>query len=394
MLTENTTDYYNILQVHHDAEKDVIDAAYRCLSKLYHPDLNRTPVAAERMKDINAAYQVIGNEASRDEYHRHWMRKNAWKTLSDWGSAYGRASEDREAYSAFEMIDSFFRETLNEKWESAYSRLTAVDRSNVSFQDFLEWKQAVHSVYRLGNYHINYFRMYSNCQYSGSIYPKIFHFIVRVTELQLATGQIAESSSHKYVALDEGVLRVCLGKHDLKPATAKFRELADTISRQELNDSFVKAVNKIDVGTGALARSGWLEEAEKEHERQRRYGRKFCIGAIGFEPGLAPDGSLHGEETLEANIAYVSEFIAGHIRKNDVIGRCSDLALAVLFPETRAKAGRYALEKLIRLMGEDAHLGSSFPCRITAAVKHVSGPIEEELDSLLEKIGIQTDKAE
>jgi DnaJ-class molecular chaperone len=58
-------DYYNVLQVHHDAEKDVIDAAYKCLSKMYHPDLNRTPAAAERMKEINIAYQVVGSEALR-----------------------------------------------------------------------------------------------------------------------------------------------------------------------------------------------------------------------------------------------------------------------------------------------------------------------------------------
>ena len=54
-------DYYQILQVHQDAEQDMIDAAYRCLSKLYHPDVNSSVTSVEQMKAINIAYSVIGD---------------------------------------------------------------------------------------------------------------------------------------------------------------------------------------------------------------------------------------------------------------------------------------------------------------------------------------------
>ena len=384
----NQPDYYNILQVHHDAEKDVIDAAYRCLSKMYHPDLNRAPAAAERMKEINVAYQIIGNEISRKEYHRQWMQKNAWKTLPEWGSAGGRAAEGKEAYRAFEILDCFFRETLNEKWGEAYERLTSEDRENVLFRDFLEWKQAVHAVYRLGNYHISYFRRYANCRYGDRIYSHIFHFIVRVKELQLVTGQIAESSSHKYVALDDNALRVCLGNRDLKPITEKFSRLARMMAKNDVDEAFVKAVNKIDAGTGVLAREGWIEEAERESERSRRYGSHFCLGVVGFSPKLRDDGTLQGEESLEGNMAYVSDFLARHIRKTDVLGRCSDLALALLFPETKPRGGKRALEKLALLLRGDAYVKSSFPCRISAAVKPVKGAVEDELEQLLDKLGL------
>jgi curved DNA-binding protein CbpA len=389
MLSDQQADFYNILQVHHDAEKDVIDAAYKCLSKMYHPDLNRAPAAAERMKDINVAYQVVGNEASRREYHKVWMRNNAWKTLSDREAVGWRAAENKEVFSAYETLDSFFRETLNEKWEDAYGRLTVSDRDNVSFQEFFEWKKAVHAVYRLGNYNISYFRRYHNCVYGEKTYAKIFHFIVHVTELQLVTGQIAESSSHKYVALDGGAPRVCLGNRDLKPITEKFRQLARMVPKEDVDAAYAKSVNRIDAVTGALTREGWIEEAEKELRRSRRYGSPFCVGVIGFAPKLAEGGALQAEETLEKNMAYVSEFLTTNIRTSDVLGRYADLALALLFPETSPRDGRRALEKLVRLLREDRCVRDNFPCQISAMIKKPSDEdVRGALEILLKKAGV------
>jgi curved DNA-binding protein CbpA len=384
-------DYYNILQVHHDAEKDVIDAAYKCLSKMYHPDLNRAPLAAERMKEINAAYHVIGNEALRKEYHKDWMRKNAWKTLSERETVGWRAAENKEAHDAYGMLDSFFRETMNEKWEDAYNRLTRSDRARVDFKAFFEWKQAVHAVYRLGNYHISYFRKYNNCRYGNQAYSKIYHFIVRVTELQQVTGRIVESSSHKYVANDNGALRVCLGTGDLKPVTEKFLKLARMIPKTVSDDVYVKAISKIDVGTGVLTREGWIDEAERELHRSKRYGNLLCFGVFGFAPRLSADGALHGEETLEKNIAYISEFLSENIRKTDVLGRCSDLAIALLFPETKPRDGKRALEKLAELLRDDSYIKANFPCQISAAVRKpaANAGVEETLNALLEKVGVR-----
>ncbi|MBI4188332.1 MAG: DnaJ domain-containing protein [Chloroflexi bacterium] len=61
-------DYYRILQVHPGAEKEVINAAYRQLASKYHPDVSRVSDAAERMKQINIAYEVLSDPAKRAEY--------------------------------------------------------------------------------------------------------------------------------------------------------------------------------------------------------------------------------------------------------------------------------------------------------------------------------------
>jgi len=61
-------DYYDILQVSPKAEQEVIEAAYRRLARKYHPDVNRDPSAADRMRDLNHAYEVLGDPGKRAEY--------------------------------------------------------------------------------------------------------------------------------------------------------------------------------------------------------------------------------------------------------------------------------------------------------------------------------------
>lgn len=57
-------DPYAVLGLAPGASDDEVKAAYKRLAKKYHPDLNPTPEAEERMKEINAAYdQIINHRA-------------------------------------------------------------------------------------------------------------------------------------------------------------------------------------------------------------------------------------------------------------------------------------------------------------------------------------------
>ena len=61
-------DYYRILGVNRDASQEDIKRSFRSLALRYHPDRNpqNTREAEAQFKEINEAYEVLGDE------HRRW----------------------------------------------------------------------------------------------------------------------------------------------------------------------------------------------------------------------------------------------------------------------------------------------------------------------------------
>jgi len=59
------TDFYRILQVDPSANELVIQAAYRVLARIFHPDVDGDH---EQMKRINQAWHVLGDPQRRAEY--------------------------------------------------------------------------------------------------------------------------------------------------------------------------------------------------------------------------------------------------------------------------------------------------------------------------------------
>jgi molecular chaperone DnaJ len=65
------TDFYRVLGVSRDASDDAIKKAYRKLVFQHHPDHNPDSAQAEaKIRELNAAYEVVGNPEKRRTYDR------------------------------------------------------------------------------------------------------------------------------------------------------------------------------------------------------------------------------------------------------------------------------------------------------------------------------------
>jgi DnaJ-class molecular chaperone len=65
-MSDIVTDFYKVLGVKRGSDPNTIRRAFRQLARQYHPDLN--PAAADRFKEITAAYDVLGDEGKRALY--------------------------------------------------------------------------------------------------------------------------------------------------------------------------------------------------------------------------------------------------------------------------------------------------------------------------------------
>ncbi len=84
-------DYYAVLGVAKNASQAEIQRAYRKLARKYHPDINKTPGAEDRFKDIGEAYEVLKNPDKRAKYDRYGA---AWKAAEQGGGAPPPGYED------------------------------------------------------------------------------------------------------------------------------------------------------------------------------------------------------------------------------------------------------------------------------------------------------------
>ena len=60
--------HYEVLGIRENAKMDEIRQAFRREAILWHPDRNRMPGAHARICAINAAYEMLSDDASRRRY--------------------------------------------------------------------------------------------------------------------------------------------------------------------------------------------------------------------------------------------------------------------------------------------------------------------------------------
>ncbi len=125
-------DYYRVLEISRDASDDDIKKAYRKLVFRHHPDRNPGDTHAEaKIRELNAAYEVLGDSESRRTYDR--LR---------WGDE-PRGAEAGPTEILEEMEDQLFNEGRKELFaliikqvQRIKSELGLIRERTVAFQGY------------------------------------------------------------------------------------------------------------------------------------------------------------------------------------------------------------------------------------------------------------------
>jgi curved DNA-binding protein len=92
---------YDILDVPETASQSEIKKAYRKLARQYHPDINKSPDAEEKFKEINGAYEILSDEKKRSQYDQFGDSMFGGQDFSNYSRSHNDIDLD-------EIFKSFF----------------------------------------------------------------------------------------------------------------------------------------------------------------------------------------------------------------------------------------------------------------------------------------------
>lgn len=363
-------DYYYILQVHQNAEPEIVKSAYRRLAQMNHPDHNSDPKAVAKMQLINQAYEVVSNPERRRTYHSQWLSHQ--DNQRSGSSARAAQSDD----AAQQVLNVYFRALLQEDWRTAYGLLTHQDQKLVPYADFCEWKEAVKALCQMGSYVIKPFRSLERCMVEETEYARVCVFSVFLTDRHNRTKAVSEETYTKYVVLDQGSWRVCLGYRDLKPIIMKLKYLATQAPEMDPLRVVTETLLNYDKLTGFYSYKGLKECAEKEIARAQRFRNDFCIAVFTVRAAERVAG-FTGSDSLLMCVSSAASQLKDRLRAIDCPARFSENQLAVLFIGTPVHGAKKAAERLARSIRP----GSGLKFEIESSVTEYQG--ENAEDTLL-----------
>lgn len=99
-------DYYEVLGVGKDATDAQIKKAFHQLAMKYHPDVNKSPDAEAKFKELNEAYSVLIDKDKRSLYDQF----GHGAVDGTWGANQEDTASDNAAYDPYQNYDNVFND--------------------------------------------------------------------------------------------------------------------------------------------------------------------------------------------------------------------------------------------------------------------------------------------
>ncbi|MCI0744952.1 MAG: J domain-containing protein [Verrucomicrobia subdivision 3 bacterium] len=134
-------DYYEVLGVPRTASEEEIKKAFRKLARQHHPDVAKDKKAAEqKFKEINEAYEVLGDPAKRKKYDElgpNWKQGAEFRPPPGWEGFMGGGRRGQPGYQEFHFGGTGFSDFFEQLFGSA-GRGGGFRRRGGGFDDLAE----------------------------------------------------------------------------------------------------------------------------------------------------------------------------------------------------------------------------------------------------------------
>lgn len=363
-------DLYRIMQVHHLAEPEVIEGAYKKLSKKYHPDANRDSGSEEKMKLINYAYSILSNPGRRREYDLDFNRRLGVGERGDFRRPLKR--EELLMESAIQVMEHYFDALAKLDFDRAYKLISNEDQKYIGKKEFWEWQKAVAALYEIGEYRCAHFKTVSGKNAGYHSFTFVIEFQVHLLEREKATGALHQVEFSRMVVQEKNELKLYLGHKDVQSIIDKLRLLADEQLHSEGNGYDKPRIYR---------------EIEREMARAVRYSRPFTVlllEAVNFRQTDHDFDPVLFEAAFGAALREVKK----NLRVTDYGGRLSRNRMMIVLPETRVFAAVKAVEKIFRVIrnSEDPKKAAGKLIFCAGIVQYKQGSLQEYLDLTISNV--------
>ncbi|MDD4295917.1 MAG: hypothetical protein PHC69_03055 [Ruminiclostridium sp.] len=127
--------------------------------------------------------------------------------------------------NAREAVDVYIQNLQNGSYEAAYDSISDFDKTNITLEEFTEWRNAVAKIQSIGDYSIDKkVDTFKNYEYKGAKFKKAYGYLVKQQlnkHLDIDPGSYDTEQYHIMVVQQDKDWKVALLIIDLKSHTDK-----------------------------------------------------------------------------------------------------------------------------------------------------------------------------
>lgn len=328
-------DYYELMQVHLNAESAVIKAAYKRLSHKYHPD---NTGERDMITKLNEAYSILMNSEKREKYNKSWLKRYAKDTL--WFGGTGHL----DGYDIFTIpqlskLTAYMDAIQGGNYEVAYQMLSKYNRQRIFKKDFIKWQKLVGKIHKIVEYSCTPFS--TGDKVAERVPYLMMHnymvFRVHVREMSHLLGRHEEEAFNRVLINEDGVWSVFLLTANIKKVIKKYERLVS------LNEQKLKLTFKGGFRTSGTYCTGWISKVQflsnLEHEQLRYLRYRSIFSVLVFHMAAPVNTTGNVKQQLQ-------DILETHTRILDSVCQLRSNMILLLLPETDETAAKKTADKL------------------------------------------------